>query len=148
MCFAKRPWRTGGAGYHAVAAAEEALRALPPVRASAFAFCAACNVKLLRARRAKAPQPAAPSTSATTSCSFCMCDETPLVRIGDCGERVCVPCLQRWIEIDVGARRLVRDRASGRWTVACPTHAASLLVDTPLLKLAPPETYARYHRFS
>eukprot|EP00992_Anisonema_acinus_P007158 TRINITY_DN2815_c0_g1_i1.p1 TRINITY_DN2815_c0_g1~~TRINITY_DN2815_c0_g1_i1.p1 ORF type:complete len:563 (+),score=162.85 TRINITY_DN2815_c0_g1_i1:49-1737(+) len=154
-----------------VGIAEEAVASMPLSLTSQYCVCCPkCNLRLLKKRQPKLPQPAEqlqegvfrclvclsmeasplPGFSrndADDPCDFCFCEESPLLRL-DCGDKVCTTCFQVLSSQAIGARRLVLSPRSGHYTVACPNHPTCRLEDVNVFKLLDPATVARYHRFA
>ena len=156
------------AGHLLLTEAEDALTRLEAgVVASQFVYCFACSAKDVNEGKPKQPQPGSPDFKECLVCSsrvvvplksahpnhegkicdFCLCEDSMLVKL-KCKEVVCVDCFQRWAEIDIGAKKLVKELTTGQYTITCPTHANSALQDTTLLKLTAPRSYNLYTRFA
>eukprot|EP00759_Apiculatamorpha_spiralis_P020950 PhF_6_TR26117/c0_g1_i1/m.36952 len=134
-----------------------------------FVLCSACNVKLLKAGLPKWPQPAIgddkatcmqckspalplrfvrPNTTGVEVCTYCMCEETPLIMFPSCKCVVCVPCFQRLVDVATGAKSLFVGKAEN-YGVGCAVHTRhSVFADPAMFKLSPPRAYARYQYFS
>ena len=156
------------AGHMLMAEAEHALTRLEKgAVALHFVYCPTCSAKEVKAGKAKQPQPASPDLKTCLECcgtvvvplrsaavnadqdlcDFCFCEDSPFLKLS-CGDSVCVECFQRWAAIDVGAKKLVKDKTTKQYSIACPTHLTETLRDTALMKLAAPRTFNLYTRFA
>eukprot|EP01061_Rhynchopus_euleeides_P014503 TRINITY_DN25109_c0_g1_i1.p1 TRINITY_DN25109_c0_g1~~TRINITY_DN25109_c0_g1_i1.p1 ORF type:complete len:613 (+),score=243.17 TRINITY_DN25109_c0_g1_i1:110-1840(+) len=156
------------AGHVLLAGTEDALAKLEPGKlAKQYVYCPACSAKDVKKGQPKQPQPGSPDmreclccnsktvvplrsakpNHSEKLCDFCFCEDSPLLTL-PCKEQVCVECFQRWADLEIGAKKLVKVPGTGELSIACPTHVKSVLHDTSLLKLAAPRTYNLYARFA
>jgi hypothetical protein len=61
------------------------------------------------------------------SCSFCYCEENPLLRLAGCGDLACTTCFQAFAFLEVGSKRLKYDPQTEHYTLSCPIHEHHLI---------------------
>eukprot|EP00760_Papus_ankaliazontas_P011925 PhM_4_TR15116/c0_g1_i1/m.53035 len=143
--------------------------------ADKFVLCTKCNVRLMKDGLPKWPQPTQdpctadcmtcheaaakdgstvplrfvrPNSTGEEQCSYCFCEETPLIDFPNCKCSCCVTCFQHLVDVVSGSRGLVAGRAEV-FGLPCAIHGKkSVLADPAMFKLAPPRAYARYQYFS
>lgn len=85
-----------------------------------------------------------------TECSFCYCEDHPLISFPNCKCISCFDCFIRFGEIAVGEKKIKRPIYGYMgYGIACPNHPRDSLVnDVGLMKMLPRRSYFRFNSFA
>lgn len=87
-----------------------------------------------------------------TECSFCYCEDHPLITLESCSCVCCFDCFVRFAELTIGARKLKRPLYTNTFRgagVPCPNHARSSILNDPgLMKLLPRRSFLQFASFA